>query len=81
MENNDIVVLESPIEVDTGEWIENHIECDTVVENISQGIRMLVYAYADSPEGNISLKKFRDEKMKGKKILKGLSRYAFTSFI
>ncbi len=76
-----VIVLDEPIEVDTGKWIEDHIECDTIKEDVAQGLRMIVFAYANSPAANTALEKYRDENMRGRKILKGLSKYAFASIL
>ena len=68
-----ITVYECPIEVDGGEWIVKHPECDTVFEQIGGGSVILVYAYATSKKGNDSLRAYRDEKLPDKYILQGVS--------
>ena len=73
IETENICVYDYPVEVDCGEWIVKHPECDTVCEQIGAGSIMLVYAYATSKEGNESLHAYRDKKLSDKKILKGVS--------
>ena len=73
MSVENISVYEYPVEVDCGEWIVNHPDCDTVCEQIGSGSKMLVYAYATSKKGNEPLHAYRDKNLSNKKILKGVS--------
>lgn len=72
-ESSDIFVYDYPVEVDCGDWIVNHPDCDTVCEQIGSGSIMLVYAYATSKSGNKPLHIYRDNNLSDKKILKGVS--------
>lgn len=81
MEKENISVYDFPIEVDGGEWIENHPDCDTVCEQIGAGAGLLVYAYATSKKGNEPLHVYRDKYLPDMNILKGISKEAVQGFI
>ena len=76
-----ITIYNEPIVVDCGEWAVEHPDCDTIIDDgdYSQSIR--VYAFARSEEGNEELKKYRNEYLADKEILKGLSHYAVAGII
>lgn len=71
-----ITVLDKPMEVDVGEWIFSHPDCDSIVEFIIGKQSMFVFAYAKYESGNDELQKYRGLFMPEKRILKGVSRYA-----
>ncbi len=73
LDTKDIVVYDNPVEVDSGKWIVDHPDCDTVCEQIGAGALMLVYAYATSKQGNDPLHLYRDRNLSDKLILKGVS--------
>ena len=75
-ESSHITVYDVPIEVDCGVWSGEHPDCDAVVEFQNRGLRMKIFAFANSQEGNADLRKLRDQSFKNRVILKGLSRYA-----
>ena len=77
-EITNIHVYDEPITVDCGDWAVNHPDCDTIIEDTESAKIIRVFAYATSSEGNAELKRYRNEHMSGKTILKGLSRYAIT---
>ena len=73
LENTGVCVPDWPIEVDFGEWIINHPDCDAIYERISGSSNILIYAYAMTRSGNDALRVLRDQQFSGKKILQGVS--------
>ena len=76
-----ITIYNEPVVVDCGEWAVEHPDCDTIIEDDDYGQNIRVIAFANSEEGNSELKKYRNEYLAGKTILKGLSRYAVAGII
>lgn len=70
---SNVIVPDWPLEVDFGDWIIDHPDCDTVYERISGSSNILVYAYASDKSGNDILRDLRDRNYSGKKILQGVS--------
>ena len=60
-----------PQEVDTGEWMENHLDCDTIMDDLGQ--TLLVYAFTREPQYNLELENFQQKKYGKHYILKGIS--------
>ncbi len=71
-----ISVLEKPIEVDIGEWAEQHLDCDTIVGWKQTASIVVVYAYSKSKDGNNMLSEYRDRYLTDKSILRGLPHEA-----
>ena len=71
-----IVILDSPVEADYGEWLAHHPECDTIVDPIGNNPKIYVYAYAMSYEYNKALETLQRKNYKGKHILGGMTREA-----
>ena len=76
-----ITIYDKPVVVDCGEWAVEHPDCDTIIESGDYSQSICVYAYAKTEEGNDELKKYRNEYLSGKTILKGLSQYAVAGII
>ena len=79
--DGNITIYDEPIIVDCGEWAVAHPDCDTIIEHMDSSQDIRVYAFATNEDGNGELKRFRNEHMSGRTILKGLSRYAVAGII
>lgn len=75
-----ISVQKTPIEVDLGEWIMSHPDCDTILEHAAGSSNALVFAYAVNEDGNESLLKYRNENCPDMELLKGVSSYGIRKF-
>ena len=77
MEDN-IVILDNPLDIDTGAWMVEHPDCDAIIEDVenSYGQRIRVFAYAVNELGNDILETIRNHRFSHMSILKGVSRYA-----
>ena len=75
-----ITVLEKPVKVDIMEWAFEHPDCDTIYEKTGEGQIINVFAYSNSKEGNLDLLKYRDVKMKGKRLMAGMEQDAVSLF-
>lgn len=80
-EYKDITVLDTPIETDWAEWLENHPDCDSIRERERDGDLVRILAFSNSEEGNTELEQYRDRFLPGYIIMTGLSRYAITGII
>ncbi len=69
-----ISIPEFPIQIDFGDWVKMHPDCDSIMEMIGTGPIMLVYAYATSKAGNKALNQLKKQKYADKKILMGVSK-------
>ncbi|MBE5832194.1 MAG: hypothetical protein E7306_10705 [Butyrivibrio sp.] len=69
-----ISIPDFPIEINYGDWVIDHPECDSIMEMIGTGPIMLVYAYSTSNEGNKELRLLKDARFSDKKILMGSQR-------
>ncbi len=69
-----ISIPDYPIEINYGDWVINHPDCDSIMEMIGNGPIMLVYAYSTSKEGNKELRQLKDTSFSDKKILMGVSK-------
>ena len=74
-----IIEYTTPQEVDAGEWIGTHIDCDTIIEDL--GDRLLVYAFATNPHYNKALLSYKRHKYGNLCILKGVSENAIGSLV
>lgn len=75
-----IFEFESPKEVSTEEWLEEHLDCDTIVDNL--GSTIIVYAFTLDPQYNYALKAYRkSRKLDKQHILRGLSSDGLNSLI
>ena len=82
MEKKDeIEILDFPIEANYGQWAIDHPECDTIYEQIGTSSVILVYAFAKSKRGNKLLEIYRNDHLKDKKILMGVSMDGIRSII
>ena len=75
-----ITVLDKPLKVDIMEWVFQHPDCDTIYEKSGDGQKIYVFAYSNSKEGNQVLLKYRDEKMKEKRLMAGMEYDAVSLF-
>ena len=69
-----IVYYDTPQEVDFGNWLLSHPDCDTIFDKTATFERIIVLAYATDEQYNDRLAEIRDERYSDKFILKGLSR-------
>ena len=70
----------SPKEVDTDQWLEDHLDCDTIADY--NGSKIVVYAFTLDPKYNYALKGYRKtKKLDNQQILKGISSDGLNSFI
>ena len=66
-----IIEFTNPQEVDAGEWMESHLDCDTIMDDLGQ--KLLVYAYSREPRYNRALEDYHKLKYSRHLILKGIS--------
>ena len=66
-----IFEFKSPQERDAGEWLEQHLDCDTIVDDLGKYI--VVYAYTTDPAFNGALSDYQQEKYSGQYVLRGIS--------
>ncbi len=70
----------TPKEFDTEQWLEDHLDCDTVADYL--GNTIVVYAFTLDPEYNHDLKGYRKSKrLDNQRILKGISSDGLNSLI
>ena len=70
----------SPKEVDTDQWLEDHLDCDTIADY--NGSKIVVYAFTLDPKYNYALKGYRKtRKLDNQQILKGISSDGLNSLI
>ena len=70
----------SPKEVDTDQWLEDHLDCDTIADY--NGSKIVVYAFTLDPKYNYALKGYRKtKKLDNQQILKGISSDGLNSLI
>lgn len=60
-----------PQEIDAGEWLEEHLDCDAIVDDL--GTRIVVYAYTLDPDYNGALSEYQREKYTDRFVLRGIS--------
>lgn len=69
-----VVIFDEPLEVRFVEWIENHADCDCILDDeLTTADTLFVIAYASSKEFNEDLIKLNLEKYPNNSILKGVS--------
>ena len=68
-----------PQEVEAGQWMADHLDCDTIIDD--HGKKLLVYAFVVKPEFNFELEKLQEKKYKSQYILKGISSDGLNSII
>lgn len=73
-ENKGVVIFDEPLEVDYAEWVENHLDCDSITtgKHLPDG-KICIIAYATSEEYNDELVKLSIEKYSEYPILCGVS--------
>lgn len=84
---NDIVEVQqgifeftAPKEVDTEQWLEDHLDCDTIADY--KGSTIIVYAFTLDPKYNYALEKYKETKKLDKQhILGGISSDGLNSLI
>lgn len=84
---NDVVEVQqgifeftSPKEVNTDQWLEEHLDCDTIADY--NGSTIVVYAFTLEPKYNYALKGYRkSKKLDKQQILKGISSDGLNSLI
>ena len=70
----------SPKEVDTDQWLEDHLDCDTIADY--NGSKIVVYAFTLDPKYNYALKGYRKtKKLDNQQILKGISSDGLNNLI
>lgn len=65
-----IFEYEMPLEMYAGKWLETHLDCDTIVDDL--GERIVVYAYSSAAEYNAALSDFRREKYPRQYVMRGI---------
>lgn len=68
---NGIFEFKEPQECDAGQWLEQHLDCDAIVDD--KGKRILVYAFTVNPAYNGDLADYRQEKYADQFVLRGIS--------
>lgn len=68
---NGIIEYEEPVRAEVGPWLEAHLDCDTIVDDLGNDV--LVYAYTKDPAFNFALSRYRREKYENQVILRGIS--------
>ena len=67
-----IFIYTPPKEVNTGQWLEDHLDCDTIADY--NGSTIKVYAFTLDPKYNFALKGYRKRnKLDKQQLLKGIS--------
>ena len=62
----------TPQTVSTEAWINEHLDCDAIIDN--HGSTIVVYAFTIDPEYNFELKQYKRKKnYKDQHILRGIS--------
>ena len=75
-----IFAFTTPKEIRTEKWLEEHLDCDTIVDNF--GSTIIVYAFTLEPKYNYALKEYRKhKKLEKKHILRGISSDGLNSLI
>ena len=70
----------NPQDVDIGEWLENHTDCDAIVDD-RPGNRMTVYAYTREPAYNFALSQYQQEHFGNYTILSGIPSYVLNGVL
>ena len=81
MTSDSITILNEPMEVNWGDWLMAHPDCDTICEDVEVGERIRVFAFSKTSKGNKDLKAYRNEHLSGMQILKGISSYAIAGIV
>ena len=68
-----------PKTMDTGEWANEHLDCDAIIDYYGSSI--VVYAFTIDPEYNSLLGDYRKKKYRNQKILKGISSNGLNSIV
>ena len=79
MAEDGIFVFDEPQEVDAGKWAKEHLDCDTIIDDLRTTPELVVYAYAKTKAANRTLEAFRDQNYPEKHILCGLPHEALYS--
>ncbi|MBO4396642.1 MAG: hypothetical protein J5819_09895 [Eubacterium sp.] len=75
-----IFEFNSPKEVDTDQWLEEHLDCDTIADY--KGNKLIVYAFTLDPRYNYALEEYKESKRLDKQhILGGISSDGLNSLI
>ena len=62
----------SPQKISTEKWINEHLDCDAIIDNL--GSTIIVYAFTQNPEYNHALVGYKKKKnYKDQHILRGIS--------
>lgn len=69
----------TPQEVNASEWMENHLDCDTIMDD--KGQTLIVYAFTMESKYNSTLADYRKKKYGKHYILKGISSNALNSLL
>ena len=70
----------SPQTISTEKWINEHLDCDAIIDNL--GSTIVVYAFTRDPKYNYALEKFRKERNYNQQhILMGVSSDGLNSLI
>ena len=74
IENKGIIIFDEPLKVGFIEWIENHVDCDSITTGkyLPNG-KIYIVAYATSEEYNDELVKLNGERCSEYPILCGAS--------
>lgn len=70
----------TPTEVSTEKWLEEHLDCDTIVDDF--GSTLVVYAFTLEPKYNYALENYKKiHKLDKQRILGGISSDGLNSLI
>ena len=63
-----IFEFKHPTEVNTEKWLSEHLDCDTIVDDL--GNTIIVYAFTIEPKYNYALEKYKEiKKLDSQRIL------------
>lgn len=81
-EKDGIIYFKEPYKVKVSEWGFDILGCNTVIKDDSWSDNYItVYCYASKPEYNSILRKVKNEKYKGCKILHGIDPSEVNSIV
>ncbi len=77
----EITILEHPIVAKYIQWVIDHPECDSIIEDTDTGDTMRVFAFAKSKSGNKALHRYRNEHFPNMSILIGMTKDGVNSIV
>lgn len=70
----------SPQEMSTEEWLNEHLDCDAIIDNLGKTI--IVYAFTREPRYNYILESFKKmRRLDRQHILRGISSDGLNSLV